>query len=53
MIFSTPNNLVKTCHFLEFSETSMAEISCSAKVAFIARFFASFKSMPYISTGGV
>ena len=52
-IFSTPNNLVETHHFLELSETSMAEISFSAKVDFMARYFVAFKSMPNISTVGV
>ena len=52
-IFSTPNILVETPHFLEFSEISKAEVLRSAKVAFIAQCFTAFKSMPNISTGGV
>ena len=53
MIFSAPNNLVEMPHFLQFSKTSKGEVSRSPKVAVIARYFAVFKSMPNISTGGV
>ena len=46
-------NLVETRPILEFPEPSMAEISHSAKVAFMVWYFAAFKSMPNVSTGGV
>ena len=53
MIFSTPNNSVNLSNFLELSKTLLVEISLLAKVAFMALYFAAFKSMPNISTVGV